>query len=249
METEQRPPFVVFSTPCLSKWVSIEYHLAAMATQYECQSASINQVWRILGGDPYLHKVRSKLATEFLGFTEATHLFFLDDDVGWPAEKVVQFLRRPEDIIVGAYPMKQETSAFPIEIEGDGTGRPQFRDGLVLTRLAPTGFMCIRRHVIERMAAESGEYIDPDAERGEVAVRDIFRCGYIESSDVPGKGKFWGEDFFFSSRARAMGYEIWCDPDISFTHRGGKAWGGNLRHAMEGVGMWPAPAPDLSIAS
>ena len=44
---------------------------------------------------------------------EADSLFFLDDDIGWPPEKVLAFLERDEPILFGVYPKKQETEDWP----------------------------------------------------------------------------------------------------------------------------------------
>lgn len=237
MIEEEKPPFVVFSTPTLDRRFCVEYLMSAMATQHLCYTQGINQAWRSVGGDPYLSKVRSRMASEFLReFPDATDLFFLDDDMGWPAEKVVEFIRRPEDVLVGAYPKKTDVTQYPIELSAD-EGKPVWKDGLVKTELAPTGFMRIKRHVIEKMAARSGVYMTPDEVLGDVLCWDIFCMGYVEYADKPGEGKWWGEDFYFSSRWRGMGGEIWCDPDIPFTHRGGKVWAGTFRETLEHLNM------------
>lgn len=218
-----KPPLVVFSTPTLARQFSIEYLMSALATQHLCYVSGINQVWRSIGGDPYLAKVRNRMASDFLRFPEATDLFFLDDDMGWPAGKVVEFIRRPQEVVVGAYPKKKDPLEFPIELVMRD-GEVEMRDNLYLTNLAPTGFMRIKRSVIERIAAESGRYIETDEQLGDIECFDMFRMGYVDSADQPGRGKWWGEDFFFSARWRSMGGEIWCDPDIQFTHRGTNVW-------------------------
>ena len=33
--------------------------------------------------------------------------------------------------------------------------------------------------------------------------------------------------------AAQLGFEVWCDPDIAFTHRGNKVWTGNMQGAMD----------------
>lgn len=220
---------VVFSTPSLSKGVCVEYLQSALATQHAVYQAGFDQVWRVQGGDPYLAKVRNRLASEFLDrFPDATDLFFLDDDMGWPPDAVLRVLNRPEPVIVGAYPKKQERTEFPIQMLLDEAGDFIEKDGLYRVYLAPTGFMRIKREVIEKLAAQSGQFMDPDAEGNDVRCWDIFRMGYMGSADDPARGMWWGEDYHFSARCYQAGIEIWCDPDILFTHRGGKIWAANF---------------------
>src|SRR5207244_1297221 len=73
------------------------------------------------GGMTYLDRVRDMLATQFLeDYPEATDLFFIDDDVGGEQlhEHLIQFLIRPEPILLGATPLKNDDSpqgaTFPV---------------------------------------------------------------------------------------------------------------------------------------
>jgi hypothetical protein len=53
------------------------------------------------------------------------------------------------------------------------------RDGLYLASLAATGFMCIKRHVLERVAADSMAYPEQDYMRGTIPCWDMFRTGTV----------------------------------------------------------------------
>jgi hypothetical protein len=44
----------------------------------------------------------------------------------------------------------------------------------------------------------------------------------------------FGEDIYFCRRWCETGEFLWIDSDITFTHRGGKAWRGNFfEHAIQ----------------
>ncbi len=221
----------------------------------------IDYVVSLLGGDPYLPKCRNRLAGTFLTDTpRATHLFFLDDDIGWPAAKVLEFLKRPEDIICGIYPKRDDNSSFPVTLKLDANHRMIEKDGLRLAQLVPTGFMRIKRHVLEKMAARSMKYtdilpggesrmfweifqarlVDPkmeelrradlDALSREDAIAHLKRS--LGVTVPPELGTWSGEDYFFAERWREMGGEVWVDPDIEFTHRGSKAWKANFADSV-----------------
>lgn len=236
--------FVVFCTPTLPRDLALEYTMSALATQDLVKSRGMDQTWRWVGGDPYLFKVRNRLASEFLNnFPDATDLFFIDADEGWPPEAVWRLLQYPHDVVAGVYPKKEDKLNFPCELLAP-EGHLIERDGLYLAGMVPTGFLRIKRHVLEKLAEQSGWYIEEDASGEKVKCFDIFRNGFIPDNeeaylksfkaDFDGdmeaarRGKAWGEDFFFCARWRMMGGEIWVDPNIPFTHAGRKVWFANF---------------------
>jgi hypothetical protein len=253
--------FVLIATPSFERRPCIEYVISMLQTEKALSAAKIDHATTILGGDPYLGKVRNRLVSTFLTeWPMATDLFFIDDDVGWPEHKFMEFLRRPEDIIVGAYPKKQESLEFPVTLQLDPDGNMIEQNGLYLANLVPTGFMRIKRHVLERMSMECGKYHEVipggtisifwnmfeasyrDLELEGLRTRDLDTLtkdeaiaylrraiGVTASTQV---GQFWGEDYYFAQRWRDMGGQVWCDPDIQFTHRGSKAWEANFVNSV-----------------
>lgn len=219
---------VIFGTPSYDHRVCYEFYKSGLETEWALNARGIARGYIGRGGDQFIAKVRNKIATEFLqNYPMATHLFFLDDDIGWPALKVIEFLDRREDIVAGIYPKKQETRDFPVELEADSdTGSLIERDGLVKARAVPTGFMCIRRGVLEKLAEAAGTFREMDADGTWQTHYEIFRCGVMN-------GEFNGEDYIFCLNAQAAGFEIWVDPDIKFTHRGNKKWSDNLADHLE----------------
>lgn len=231
---------VVFATPTYSRTPCEEFTESCVRTEYLLRTNGVEPVWGRVGGDPYVHKARNRLASGYLReYPDAPKLFLLDDDLGWPEEKVLQFVSRPEDVICGVYPKKTDDTDFPVEmLLRDGKVVQQ--DGLYEAALAATGFMCIRREVLERCAEDSGRY--PQIEKGgDYWCWDLFRTGFI--ADEPGGkvGRWWGEDYFFAVMCRHLGFRVWIDPDIEFTHRGSKAWrasfGPTLRAWIEQNGL------------
>jgi hypothetical protein len=252
--------FVVFSTPTFARSPCIEYVVSMCQTQTMMTQMKIDHVTTLLGGDPYLAKVRNRLVGTFLSeYPKATDLFFLDDDIGWPPEKIIEFLNRPEDIVCGVYPKKQDAPEFPVTLELDN-GQMIQKDGLFLAHLAPTGFMRIKRHVLEKLAARSQKYQEVIPGGRTAIFWEIFqnRCvdmqiEALRTADIDAmskaelaahlkraigltvgqqNGEWWGEDYFFTQRWREMGGQVWVDPNIKFTHRGSKAWEADFGHTV-----------------
>lgn len=228
-------PVVAFAIPTYNKMISMETYQSMMTLQWKMFIEGCPMVQIMAGGDPYLAKVRNKLATMFLkNHPAATALFFIDDDVGFVGDAaidaVMRMIRSDKDVVAGIYPKKDDNVVWPAELHADATTGQFVRDGdFLLAALVPTGFLLIKRHVLERMAAVSDVYKDTDQNNNEMECYNIFEMGFNKED-----GKWWGEDFAFCARWRGMGGEIWVDPNIEFTHRGSKAWKGSFADAVAG---------------
>lgn len=235
-------PWVLISTPTFEGRPGIEYVVSLTQTIQALDVAGIKWSMSLQQGDPYLAKVRNRLASQFLTeFPGATDLFFIDDDVGWPAAKVVDFLRRPEDIVFGCYPRKKDELEFPVSLEMTDDGKRFVEhDGLYAAELVPTGFMRIRRHVIERMAQLVPRYIENDGAGRDLVQWSLFEARYVdpvlESLRKADLSALSREDLLLHLR-RAVGQTVsldapqparWWGEDFWFVHRwremGGTAW-------------------------
>ena len=220
---------VIFATPSLEHKVSLDYLRSWTNTVWLLKDAGIAHGRADRGGDCFVAKVRNKLVQEFLD-GPGTDLFFLDDDLGWPAPKVLEFIARPEPILAGIYPKKMDELDWPVGLDADAeTGELITDQGLYKAAFAGGGFMRIKRHVIEAMV------------KGCVTFKDIEMGGktgefpYLFQSGLDTDGWFCGEDVAFCRLAKSMGFDLWVDPDIDFRHRGGKTWNGKLSGSQETI--------------
>lgn len=214
---------VIFCTPSLDHRVCLDFLNSSIRTDRLLRESGIAVGHLQYGGDPYLAKVRSKLVSDFLDkHPTATDLFFLDDDIGWPAEKVREFVLRTEDVVAGIYPKKQDTLSFPCQIAGDERGGVIERNGLVKAISLPTGFLRIKRHVLQALADKSAKFKELNKDGTKHEYYNIFEMGLGPDGD------WWGEDHALSQRMIELGFDLWIDPNIPFTHRGSKAWAGTL---------------------
>lgn len=212
----------LFAVPTLSHSVTLEFFRSYCQTSALLKTAGITHSIITLAGDCYLAKARNRLAYRFLAeHPDTTDLFFLDDDIGWEPEAVLRLLEAPEDIVAGVYPQRQDKLNFPVEWHTEN-GMMLERDGRFRALAVPTGFLRIKRHVLEKMAAASQTYTEESVGGQILTIHEIFRMG-------ASGGKWWGEDIEFCNRwTQEFGGEIWVDPDITFTHSGRKQWSGRL---------------------
>lgn len=214
----------VFAVPSVSHSVTVEFFHSYLASSQILMKAGITHELINVNGDCYLASARNRLVHKFLTeFPDATDLFFLDDDIGWTdPEAIGRLLLDEVDVVAGVYPKKQEKLEFPVVMDESAGHLVQTPSGLFKALRVPTGFLRIKRHVIERMTTECPTYTQAMPDGSSATISEIFRMGAY------GTDFWWGEDFDWCNRWRAMGGEIWVDPTIEFTHSGRKQWKARL---------------------
>lgn len=241
---------VVIATPAFDHNVTVQYAQSILETDWALGKAGIDRAFVFVGGDPYLSKVRNLCVSRAIArYPNMTDLFFIDADVTWPAEAAIRFLKSPVDVVAGVYPKKNDALEFPTFLKLKSNEVPEYivENGLYEANAVPTGFLRIKRHVLDKMMAKVGTYKDATAQ-GET-VRNIFEMGWWpnDPANLTGEGEWWGEDFAWSRRWLEMGGTLWVDPNIEFGHRGSKEWRSNfLEHGIrpsirDGIAKMPNP--------
>ncbi|MES2905185.1 MAG: hypothetical protein V4696_13445 [Pseudomonadota bacterium] len=167
-------------------------------------AAGIGSALLILEGNCHVDDARNSIVRDFLE-SDCTDLVFLDSDVTWEPKGLLALCERDEDIVGGVYPYRREGSDnMPVRLMPGG----EVRDGLREVEGLPTGFMKIRRHVLERMAALAPKYMDK-----------IYETALLFDRPKPGADKVrWGGDIDFCNRWRAMGGKLYAVEDIRLGH-------------------------------
>jgi hypothetical protein len=200
-------------------------------TLQDLRNHDIEYSFNSIHGNCYIALVRSLMTHQFMQ-TECTHLFFWDDDVAGPHGALRRLLDYDRDIMVAAYPKKvppgsPPSKAWPIALVN---GIPD-DEGLIESDMVATGFLLIKRNVIEAMYEKYADRVFHHKDAGEGHdVVDLFPTGIIDEfpKNAIGKNMWWGEDYSFSVLAKRMGFKIWLDPKIQLIHAGRNVWFGNF---------------------
>lgn len=166
-------------------------------------------------------RARNALVARFLA-SDASHLMFIDSDIGFSADAVLRLLGHCRPVIGGLYRSKtaeQEdwVAVFPAGVGGaPPLARRDLTTGAVEVLAIGTGFLLIHRDVLVAMAAAYPEtlYLGEDG-----PMHALFATG-IDPNAAPGEGRYLSEDYLFCLRWRAIGGEVWCDPSIRLEHHG-----------------------------
>ena len=200
-------------------------------TMQDLRQHGIEYSFNSIHGNCYIALIRSLMTHQFMQ-SECTHLFFWDDDVAGPHGALRRLMGYDRDIMVAAYPKKvpagsPPSKAWPIAIT---SGIPD-EQGLLESDMVATGFLLIKRNVIEAMYEKYADRVfhnkDSDSD-----IIDLFPTGIIDEDGFPknalGKNMWWGEDYSFSVLAKRAGFKIWMDPKIQLLHAGRNVWFGNF---------------------
>lgn len=168
-------------------------------------------------GNCHVDDARNSLVREFLK-TECTDFVFIDADVGFRPEDLLKLVSVDRDVIAGVYPKKQDDTEFPVFV-GSGVALHADDDGLVEVDAVPTGFLRIKRHVLETLAGKAVGFIGQGG--GDVPYKIIFER-------LVADGRRWSGDYGFCRKWKAEGGKIYVDPEMVFSHTGQKTWFGTL---------------------
>ena len=165
---------------------------------------------------------RNALVHEFLK-SDCTDLLFIDADVIVTPADILRLLAQggTQDISAGAYPRRAQDKKFFTDLYWTEDNNLEFVGSLLRVKRVGTGFMLIRRHVIEALVAAHPEWTYENRTKNE-QMSAVFDFAIVD-------GQYVGEDYLFCDRATEMGFKVYIDVDISLPHVGSMEFTSNFR--------------------
>lgn len=171
-------------------------------------------------GNPYISQARNVMLRKALD-TRPDHVVFLDHDISFPPDALVQLLQAEGDVVSGTYRFKKDEEDYMGCLFTDAVGRPVVResDGAIHAEWVPAGFLRVSASAVDKFMKAYPHLIYGTAYRPFV---DLFNHGAH-------KGVWYGEDYAFSRNWNDCGGAIWIIPDLDITHHSAdKAYPGNF---------------------
>lgn len=253
---------LVVATPCFGGQVSSIYASSIFQLQRAVRTLSnIDLKVLMRDGDALITRARANLVTMFLDDPAATHFLFVDADIGFAPDQVFRLIESGADVVAGVYPIKRvnwdkakralqsnsskaPSAALDYVLEIDDPDSIAVVNGFTRVRYAGTGFLMIRRHVLERMcehpAYASLQFFrehSADALAGSPNRFALFEC-MID----PKTGTYLSEDFAFCKRWTDIGGEIWADIESRLDHVGPTVFHGDMSSQFTTAAIAPNAA-------
>jgi hypothetical protein len=248
---------LVVATPCFGGQISVLYAASLFKLQKLVRSYSgFNFKVLFKDGDALITRARAGLISQFLDDPSATHLLFVDADIGFEPEQILRLIECGADMCAAIYPIKRidwdkvrttiqadrpnpAAAALKYVFEVEDPNAVTEIGGFVKVRYAGTGFLMIRRQALERMCTHYPQLKYKRDHSIDAATASDNRFALFECM-IAEDGTYLSEDFAFCKRWTEMGGEIWADRKSKLTHIGPMAFCGDLSSQF-------AAAPSLSF--
>jgi hypothetical protein len=167
-------------------------------------------------------RARNNLMAKMMTNTAATHFMFIDADIRFQPESILQMIATDKDVIGGLYPKKALPISYVINVK-PGT---QIINDLFKVDTMGTGFMQFKRHVYEKLiqAHPETKYVD-DVGLGKQYEPFMYS---IFDTVIDEKGHYLSEDWTFCRRWAALGGEIYAHSKVLLNHSGHYEFAGDL---------------------
>ena len=258
-----RQKHIFIATPCYGGQIGEPYFRSMMRLAILCNKYDIPFTVSTLANESLVTRGRNTLVSFFMENKAATHLFFIDADIEFNPEDLLRMVAYDKPITVGAYPKKavnwesivnaarnnpEETAQtieghssnyvvnfdFLKDDKGNRTPQVQIIDNLVKLKDAGTGFMCIKKEVIQQMFDKHPEmkYVN------DINVDQKFEPYMYALFDTmidPESRRYLSEDYTFCRLWQNMGGEVYLDPRTALNHVGHYTFRGNIRKLFGGA--------------
>jgi hypothetical protein len=248
------PYSLTIGTPCFGGQVSWLYAVSLLKLQKAFTQRGWHINYLVQAGDALVTRARQTIVSHFLDSPSPTHLLFIDADIGFEPEQVVRLLEFGADVSAAVYPVKQinwdqmasavqagrsplESATLSYVVERETGQEMVVRDGFVKSRYAGTGFLMIRRSVLEAMIERYPELrYTHEHGVGDGVAGSRWRSALFNCMIDPVTGFYLSEDYSFCRRWTDMGGEIWVDYTSRLNHVGLMVYRGNMAASVDLAG-------------
>ena len=127
-----RKPFIYLAVPCHGGEVTIHFLSSLVTLQGACRQRGVGLAVDFLDADPLIVRARSRLAAHFLAHRQATHLLFVDADIGFAPQNVFRLFDAGREVAAAVCPLKSlDWDKVRAAAKADA---PDLQDGIVALR-------------------------------------------------------------------------------------------------------------------
>ena len=205
---------VHIAMPCYGGMLTESTFMSFIKWANTARQLGIDWTLETMVNESLISRARNTLTAKFLDMPDASHLFFVDADIGWEPWHLLVLLNRDVDVIGGLYPMKTMPIKWVVNgFEGAAEGPDQLQE----VSKAGTGFLLMKKHVFDQLKAHPAvkQYandigLDPKYDKH---LKTYFDTAVRQN-------RYYSEDWTFSENWRDIGGKIWVDKRVLLRHTG-----------------------------
>lgn len=223
-------PIVFIATPMYGGMATAAYTSSLAQTPAIFMRNGLDLCYMYRVNDSVVASARNNLTHQFLE-SQATHLMWIDADIGFNPIDIVSMVYADKDVVCGIYPKKEiewkrvvqavkdgvppeklngHVGSFVVNLIANSADDRVSSDELFEIAGGGTGFMLIKRRVFDALSNDVPGYVQEQA---------IIKEFYSTCID-PDSGEFMTEDYHFCRLARNQGFKIYAAPWVHLSHTG-----------------------------
>jgi hypothetical protein len=223
MTVDFKQCFVHFGLPCYGGQLTEPFFTSFVRFVLAAERVGLKWAMDTQPNDSLVTRARNNLMAKMLANAHATHFMFIDADIRFEPEGILNMLVADKDVIGGLYPLKRLPITYVVNARADGQAQGDLHE----VDTIGTGFLLMKRNAIERMIAAYPEtkYVD-DTDFGkqfEPHMYALFDC------EIDERGHYLSEDWTFCRRWSRLGGKIFAHMKVLLNHVGRYEYAGDLR--------------------
>lgn len=241
----EKRPSIMIATPMYGGMCTGTYVQGLLLTMSKMREVGVNVAWCQITNESLITRARNELARIFLE-SDHDYLMFIDADIGFDGEGILQLMAADKDVACGIYPKKEVNwdsvrkaakdgkedlheyaGAFVFNMIG-GEHAATDESGCIEVRHGGTGFMLIKRGVFEHLAPlvptyRVSSFRDLETNEYQKPLTHEFFATSIDDT-----GALLSEDYHFCELVREHGGDVYAHPFIRLTHTGTYTYDGDI---------------------
>ena len=237
---------IYIATPCYDAMVTMQYTMSLLNLTVFLNQRRIEFLVDFIGNESLITRARNNFLGRFIQ-SDCTHLLFIDSDIEFQPQAVLDLLLFDKDVACCTYPKKgynwnkcmhsmqtESNSKESLESRGlDFAYNPLYdkynkviKDADFIKVIhAATGFMMIKKEIATRLCEKHSELIIiiDDLSNLHKKTYGLFCCMIKDS-------QYLSEDYSFCDRVNAIGGEVWVNVSHNLKHIGKYSFNSDIKN-------------------
>lgn len=226
--------------------MTMQYTISLLSLVQELNKNKIEFVIDFIGNESLIPRARNTSLGKFIQ-SNFTHLLFIDSDIEFQADAVIDFIKFDKDVVCGVYAKKSynwNRLIYSMQTETDSNeklcsrgldfnyninNKNTIREGnFIRVKHASTGFMLIKKDIINKLCDNHKELLikTDNLSNNNNEIYGLFCCMI--------KNKIYlSEDYSFCERVNDIGGEVWINVFYNLNHIGKHIFQSDIRNRQK----------------